>query len=457
MTKAWLKNTMNKVSKIKREHKLEVIKAPERETIKVPGLTPIPKMELAIKPNYERLVMLLDMRTYSRGSLQDKLIEKLGDHFANLGAVTELDKYGNLYVTKGKADFYPCVVAHTDINQQKRDNVKIMTAYPWMFGFDTDKAEQAGMGADDKVGVYFAVHMFDLFENIKLFFPKDEEVGLIGTYAADKDFFADCSMLVQLDRNSYKNDLINFTNGIEVCSDEFVEAAKPIMDKYMYATNRGSCTDIGGIKKSDTVNCVAMNVSCGYINEHSSEEVISMPHFENAINFGYELLKMGVDKVWNHTAKQEIYENSYYGGYGNYGYNYGYSYGGGSLFDDSLEDPFNKTNHKPGTYTAESINNYTVFIDEIDKDNDEYLTGVYQELSDVQVREIGLEHKFCLDYGYISKEESQNYRQAEIDEMILEETCPCCWGPIQVTNRLLLYSQCENCDSLFNIPKDATE
>jgi hypothetical protein len=453
MTKAWLKNTMNKVGKTKRQHKLEVIKVPERETIKIPGLTPIPKMELAIKPDYNRLVMLLDMRTYSKGKLQDKLIEKLGDHFSNLGAVTELDKYGNLYVTKGKADFYPCVVAHTDINQEVRNNVSVMTVYPWIFGFDTDRAEQCGIGADDKVGVYFAVHMFDLFENIKLFFPKDEEVGLIGTYAADKNFFTDCSMLVQLDRNSYKNDLITYTNGITVCSQEFVEAAQPIMNKYMYAKNNGSCTDIGGIKKFDTVKCVAMNVSCGYINEHSSEEVISMPHFENAINFGYELLKMGVDKVWNHTAKQEVYENSYYGRYGNYGY----SYSGGSLWDDSLDNPFSETDNKPGTYKAESINNQTVYLDEIDKDNDEYLTHLYQEFASEDIRKKHLKQEFSFDFGYITKEEANNYTQAEIDELILEETCPCCWSPITITNRLLLYTQCDSCDSLFNIPKDATE
>jgi tripeptide aminopeptidase len=453
MTKAWLKNTMNKVGKTKRKHKLEVIETPKREVITVPGLTAIPKMDLAIKPDYERLIMLLNMRTYSRGKLQNKLIDKLDEHFSNLGAVTEKDSYGNLYVTKGNAEFYPCVVGHTDINQQERANVKIVSEYPWMFGFDLNKAEQAGMGADDKVGVYFAVHMFDLFDNIKLFFPKDEEIGLVGTYAANKEFFTDCSMLVQLDRNSYKNDLINYTNGIEVCSEEFVTAAKPIMDKYMYATNRGSCTDIGGIKKFDTVNCVAMNVSCGYINEHSSEEVISMPHFENAINFGYELLKMGVDKVWNHKPKQEVYENSYYGRYGNYGY----SYNGGSLWDDSLDDPFSETAAKPGTYKAESINNQTVYLDEIDKDNDEYLTHLYQEFASEDVRNKQLKQEFSFDFGYITKEEANNYSQGEIDELIIEETCPCCWSPLTITNRLLLYTQCESCDSLFNIPKDATE
>lgn len=434
MTKSRLKNTVNKVENTK------------REIIKVPGLTAIPKIELAIKPDYERLTMLLNMRTHSKGKLQDKLIEKLEEHFTNFGGVTSKDKYGNLYVVKGSADFYPCVVAHTDINQTQRNNVEVMTAYPWIFGFDTDKAEQSGIGADDKVGVYFAVHMFDLFDNIKLFFPKDEEIGLVGTYEANKEFFSDCSMLVQLDRNSYKNDLINYTNGIEVCSDEFIEAAKPIMEKYMYATNRGSCTDIGGIKKFNTVNCVAMNVSCGYVNEHCDDEVISIPHFENAINFGYELLKMGVDKVWSHTAKQEVYENLFYGGYAHYGYRYqGFS-------NSHSDDPFSEP-ERYNEYAAEAPNGNTVFIDNGDADNDMYMGEVYAEFLDTSVRAEKLKHQFNLDYGTITKKEAKRLKQEEIDQYITDETCPCCSNVIFVTNRLLLYTPCDNCDSLFNIPE----
>jgi len=447
MGKNWITNTLNKVKKVKTRKKnrvkFKVTKAPERETIQVEGLKPIPKMELAIKPNYERLIMLLDMRTYSYDPLQDKFISKLQDHFTSLGAVAQKDAYGNLYVTKGNAEVYPCVVAHTDINQKVRQNVKIMTAYPWMFGFDVNKGEQAGMGADDKVGVYFAVHMFDLFDNIKLFFPKDEEVGLVGTYKADKNFFKDCSMLLQLDRRSYSNDLINYTNGIEVYGDEFYEAAKPIMEKYMYAKNTGSCTDIGGIKKFDTVECVAMNVSCGYINEHGDDEMISIPHFENAINFGYELLKMGVDKVWSHKAKTEVYENKSYGGYGGYGaYSYGGYYGRTYDFFDDLEETKVSTN----SYTVEGPQGKVKLLNEF-KSQDEYIFETYPELIDPLMRSTYLGHTF----GYMETQEQ--ILQSDVDECITENICPNCWGNVQADNRLLLYTYCETCDSTFNIPE----
>ena len=459
MTKAWIKNTIEKIKTVHKQQtkpKLTVTKTKKvvdtREVIKVPKLTAIPKMELAIKPNYERLKMLLDMRTYSKGPLQDKFISKLQEHFNSLGATTTKDSYGNLYVVKGNAEFYPCVVAHTDINQEVRNNVSVMTAYPWIFGFDTDKAEQCGIGADDKVGVYFAIHMFDMFDNIKLFFPKDEEVGLIGTYRADKQFFADCSMLVQLDRNSYKNDLITYTNGLTVCSDEFVTAAGSIMNKYMYAKNNGSCTDIGGLKKFDTVNCVAMNVSCGYIDEHSDSEVISIPHFENAINFGYELLKMGVDKVWEHKATIPVYQNNYpnygsYGSYGTYGSYKPYNKSSHDLFDD-LEEA-KPDEGLPNHYFAQSPGGKVKL--HIDSEaQDEYLLELYPELSDKHFRENYLSHRL----GYQSDSEINTLPQDTIDECLAELICPNCWSAVQPDNSLLLYTECLCCESTFNVPNE---
>ena len=456
----WVNNTIRKIENLKNatrqnrnKVKLQVTKTPPRDVIKIESLTDIPNMHLEIKPDYEKLTMLLDMRTYSKGPAQDKFIEKLQTHFSTLGATTTKDAYGNLYVTKGNAEFYPCVVAHTDINQEVRHNVKIMTAYPWMFGFDTEEAEQCGMGADDKVGVYFAVHMFDLFDNIKLFFPKDEEVGLIGTYKADKHFFTDCSMLVQLDRNSYKNDLITYTNGLTVCSDEFVTAAGSIMDKYMYKKNNGSCTDIGGLKKYDTVNCVAMNVSCGYINEHGDNEMISIPHFENAINFGYELLKMGVDKVWEHKAEIPVYENTRYGGYGSYGtYGTGYSWGAKAdksfdLFDD-LEDEKVKVNSYIANTPAGAIK---LPLD--CKDQDDYFNEMYPDLHLLELRDKYLTHTI----GYPSYVDNEPSVQSDIDEALTDLLCPNCWGPVEVDNSLLLYVTCDCCESTWNIPNEGCE
>ena len=450
MTKAWVKNTIDKVTKNKRKHKLEIPKPPAREVITVEGLRDVPKINLDIKPDYSKLFQLLAQRTYSKGSSQDLFIAKLNTYFTGLGGVTEKDGYGNLYVTKGDASLYPCVVAHTDINQKIRNNVSIMEAGNWIFGFDKDEAEQCGLGADDKVGVYFAVHMFDLFDNIKLFFPKDEEVGLLGTYQANKDFFSNCSMLVQLDRNSYKNDLITYTNGIEVCSKEFVKAASSIMDKYMYATNSGTCTDIGGIKKFNTVNCVAMNVSCGYINEHSDNEVISKPHFENAINFGYELLKLGVNKVWTHTSPASSSMQSSYSSYaGMYATRYDYfdDYYGNKL--DSVSENLSKD-----TYRTETVKNESIILNIKDKDQDEYLKETYPELFDDYYRAHYL-LSFPADSTTSTVEQWEE--QSYIDDCLLDKLCPCCFNDVEIKNSLLLYVDCDMCGSSFNIPQEVNK
>lgn len=127
-------------------------------------------------------------------------------------------------------------------------------------GFDNGTGAQCGLGADDKVGIAFALEMLKRLTAIKCFFPKDEEIGGLGSKAACLDFFEDCSMLVQLDRNSYNNDLIEHTNGIQVLSKKFKKATRSIMTQFNYEFAHGSFTDIG-VLKGRKVDCVAMNVS----------------------------------------------------------------------------------------------------------------------------------------------------------------------------------------------------
>lgn len=409
-------------------------KVVEKELIKIGKLQAIPKMDLAIKPDYDKLFLLLQARTYSYSTSQDIFIEKLKEYFINLGGTSYTDTYGNLYVIKGNAEMYPCVVAHTDINQDRVNNVNIITSYPWIMGIDADKGEQCGLGADDKVGVYFAVHMFDLFDNIKLFFPKDEEVGLVGTYKSDEDFFTDCTMIVQLDRRSYSNDLINHTNGLEVFGKEFEDASKEVCDKYMYNVAKGICTDIGGIKKFKSVTCVAMNVSCGYINEHMDNEVISIPHFENAINFGYELLKLGADKKWEHTVS--VYESTY---------NFS-SYSRSSLFDDDLLD--NRSYFASANFTTFEMDYGRVSIPENNISQDTYLFEMYPELSKIEVRKKCLNGDFPEMLNDVGLD--LDNLQKEVDDCLADGYCPNCGSAIEITNRLLLHLDCDHCLSTFN-------
>lgn len=196
----------------------------------------------------------------------------------------EQDDYGNLYVTKGVAEFYPCVVAHLDTVHIDVDNFIITRVGDYILAIDGDTGEQTGCGADDRVGIYVAFEMFKRHKVCKLFFPMDEESGCQGTARADMEFFNDCSFLVQPDRGVYKNklDYITFTNGVETTTKEFNKEVLPIVEEFGFKEANGSYTDIGELLIQGA-GCCAFNISC-YYNAHTSYEVINIPLLDKVLN-----------------------------------------------------------------------------------------------------------------------------------------------------------------------------
>ncbi len=55
-------------------------------------------------------VLSIPTKTYQ----ETLMIEYLDKYFTEKGYDHTIDQYGNVYVTKGEADVYPCVIAHTD-------------------------------------------------------------------------------------------------------------------------------------------------------------------------------------------------------------------------------------------------------------------------------------------------------------------------------------------------------
>ena len=66
-------------------------------------------------------------RIYSPSKKEVKMIRFIANYCKNIPDVTvRTDDIGNIYVTKGVSDSYPCVVAHTD--QVQRLHPKDFTA-----------------------------------------------------------------------------------------------------------------------------------------------------------------------------------------------------------------------------------------------------------------------------------------------------------------------------------------
>jgi len=218
----------------------------------------------------------------------------------NISVKHSYDTYGNLYITKGKASLYPCVVSHVDTVHDYNPHLQILNTNDLVFGLDISEGTQHGIGADPKNGVYFALQMLKHLDVVKVVLFKNEEVGCLGSKASDITFFKNCSFVIQLDRRSFTTDLIEYTNGINVISEEFKTAVKPIMSDYGYEFNHGTCTDVGELVWNE-INICAFNFSNGSFNEHKNYEVCSIPHLLNAVNAGYEIIqKLGYTKQFIH-------------------------------------------------------------------------------------------------------------------------------------------------------------
>lgn len=240
---------------------------------------------------------------------------------------------------------------------------------------------------------------------------------------------------------------------------------------------------------------------CGYINEHSDSEVISIPHLENAINFGYELFESLGNVKWDHVYSP--IKNVYSPGF--WGVNTGtkqpsiYSREDDSedeIWDDMLGCYVKKSSSILGytkkiqdmtdkefeMFSAESENQLSLFgkdtlkktpltvtkssklnaleSDEFDSksveqmdtffispDSEDYYKGHFSEFLKKSERIKGLLH---LQGTGIHK---MSLRQSDIDYWLKKDYCPACYSNVYVCNSMLLYTYCPNCHAVYNVPK----
>lgn len=226
--------------------------------------------------------------------------------------VYEIDELGNLYITKGITDLYPCMVGHLDTVHNHVEGFIVKRVGDFVIGFDNYVGEQVGCGADDRVSISISIEMFRIHPNIKLFFPVDEEIGAIGSYGCDTTFFDNCCFMIQPDRNMYGNhrDYINHTNGIAVTTKEFDKQIEPILREYYYVPEQGTFTDIG-VLSSRGVDICAFNLSC-YLNAHTDQEVVWIPLYEDALNLVNDVINTMSYQQWKMPVRPSKQHFNYY-------------------------------------------------------------------------------------------------------------------------------------------------
>ena len=340
-------------------------------------------------------------------------------------------KDGNIYCTKGLAEYYPTVVAHYDTAQGYHKGLQIFKTDDWMFGFDNATGEQCGLGLDDAVGICFAIQMLKMMPACKVFLPCGEERGLVGTNRCDMSFFDNSLVVTQLDRRSYTTDFIKFTNGVQVWNPDHLDLIKPLMKKYGYKTSDGTATDVGGLRRRG-LKVSSHNLSCGYFNEHSNSEVASISLMINAFSFAYEMLTMLAER--NIPLDFPIPE---------------YKPTTQRSYMDMYTDPF--------YWESEGRKSLDTPIDSSYRNYSDMIEDMYCEHNEPEIRKelthfsnyYGTTHGGCkIDFLY----------QEAVDESLMEGICPVCMGhEIDVTNDLLIETICEDCESMFNVPVDRVD
>jgi hypothetical protein len=262
----------------------------------------------------ERLIEVMSVQSssYKTKDMRKFIKRKLRE----IDGVTMYSKDGNLYAVKGEIgddEKYPCCVSHTDTVHDIVKEFKVYEQDGWLFAMDTHKLLQAGIGGDDKVGIFVCLEMMRRCDTIKCAFFRDEEVGCIGSSEADMSFFEDVGYVFECDRKG-NTDFVTSISG-ELSSPEFQESIEPVIKDFGYKFTDGGLTDVDQLKDNGLDVCVA-NMSCGYYRPHTSEEVVSIYDVYNVSNMVESLINHLGCNEWHH------YRPAYSSRYSNYGYDW---------------------------------------------------------------------------------------------------------------------------------------
>lgn len=222
-------------------------------------------------------------------------IERLG------GTWTEDN--GNIYGIKGESTAFPCMVAHTDTVHRivKSKRYRIACVEGKYFAYDPKTRRYTGIGGDDKVGIFIALEAFARFDNIKVAFFRDEEIGCRGASVADMNFFNDVGYAFECDRQGY-GDFINQIYSYELFGEEFLGEILPILETYGYKTQEGALTDVYRLKRNGLGVCVA-NMSCGYYKPHTPNEYIDVEDMTKTLNMVLELIDTLGERKFEHQGR----------------------------------------------------------------------------------------------------------------------------------------------------------
>ena len=239
----------------------------------------------------------------------EEMLTFIKNELSQINVTVEEDGYGNIYVTKGNTKDFPCLVAHTDTAHDIISDFRVMRNEDTIFAFDGVKRKQTGIGGDDKVGVYILLQALRDIPAMKAVFYRNEEDGCKGSIYSiinHKSWYDDCNFVIQPDRRDF-NDLIVNSSGIDITSDEFLFSVKDEIKKYEYKDVYGVATDVDKLVLHKIgISCT--NISCGYVNPHTNNEIVSIAGVNKAYNFIFDVISKVGHTKFVYNPKPKVYK-----------------------------------------------------------------------------------------------------------------------------------------------------
>jgi tripeptide aminopeptidase len=258
------------------------------------------KNYLMINFNEHLAIELFSIQTKSGNEAEMKIY--ISKYANDLGANVEFDKKGNLYVTKGKAKVKPCIASHMDTVHSDVKEMDVFSRNGRLIALD-ENSKRTGVGGDDRCGIYVALEMLRVLDDVKAVFFVEEETGCKGSNEANLDWFKDVSFVLQCDRKGYGTMVTKASNkshkNIDLVSEDFSKDISSIISSYGVETGDGGSTDVVKMKTNGLEVSVA-NIECGYYLPHSKDEYVEISEFEDVMNMVHSMCVSLGDKKYHH-------------------------------------------------------------------------------------------------------------------------------------------------------------
>jgi putative aminopeptidase FrvX len=241
------------------------------------------------------------------------------------GVKHEIDEHGNMIVTKQtskRLDYFPAVACHLDTVHAIDKKYQVLY-YDDMFF--TPPNCKAGVGGDDRCGIFIALTLLKELPDLKVFLFTGEEVGCIGSNAIDLKIFDDCRFIIEPDRKD-QFDLISTYSGQDTGGLDFM--------KLLDVARTNGFKDVAGVYTDVMIlldrglEISVLNISCGYYKAHTQYEYIIQSEVIHTLETVRELILASKDTQYFNDrveyiapAKHDYSHYDTYYKYGNYPYN----------------------------------------------------------------------------------------------------------------------------------------